>query len=223
MGGVTLIGTLALALIPHVPAPTSSAGLPAFAPPQLTALGEAVGSVSRGLSAGDIAALPRRQYFEVAGTTAGGEEQCPICRRASTPSWSCPWNRTEGLHVVHVAARAAHLPTFPLLLLPAAPPTAPADAALPPSCRVEFEAEDWVRVLPLCAHYYHPPCIEEWLRRNKACCICAREVKPEGQQGEGGGGGGGREQLLPETALAPAAVGAGRGSGSGSVLGERQV
>lgn len=47
---------------------------------QLTALGEAVGTVSRGLAPADVAALPVQQYYEVAGTTAGEEEQCPICR-----------------------------------------------------------------------------------------------------------------------------------------------
>lgn len=34
--------------------------------------------------------------------------------------------------------------------------------------RMEFEPEDEVRVLPLCRHYYHPDCVGEWLKRNKA-------------------------------------------------------
>jgi hypothetical protein len=34
-------------------------------------------------------------------------------------------------------------------------------------CRVEYEPEDSVRILPLCRHYYHPDCIGEWLQRNK--------------------------------------------------------
>jgi hypothetical protein len=49
---------------------------------QLTALGEAVGTVSRGISQQQIDALPARQYYEVAGAAAGPEEQCPICRWA---------------------------------------------------------------------------------------------------------------------------------------------
>ena len=54
---------------------------------QLTALGEAVGTVSRGIAQADIDALPTAQYYEVAGTAGCGgdgqaeaEEQCPICR-----------------------------------------------------------------------------------------------------------------------------------------------
>ena len=53
-------------------------------PVQLTALGEAVGTVSRGLPQAAIDALPTAQYYEVAGTAgaegAEAEEQCPICR-----------------------------------------------------------------------------------------------------------------------------------------------
>lgn len=56
---------------------------------QLTALGEAVGTVSRGIAQADIDALPTALYYEVAGTAGAGpggdskaeaEEQCPICR-----------------------------------------------------------------------------------------------------------------------------------------------
>jgi hypothetical protein len=48
----------------------------------LTALGEAVGTVSKGLARQQIEALPQRAYFEVAAAAAGPEEQCPICRWA---------------------------------------------------------------------------------------------------------------------------------------------
>lgn len=101
---------------------------------ELTALGEAVGTVSRGIAQAAIDALPTAMYYEVAGTAdaapgGGGaaEEQCPICR-------------------------------------------------------VEYEPEDTVRVLPLCRHYYHPECIAEWLNRNKVCCICSKEVLEEGDK-----------------------------------------
>lgn len=40
-------------------------------------------------------------------------------------------------------------------------------------CRVEYEPEDKLRVLPLCRHYYHLECIAEWLCRNKVRCCCA--------------------------------------------------
>jgi hypothetical protein len=59
---------------------------------------------------------------------------------------------------------------------------------------VEYEPEDVVRVMPLCGHYAHPDCVGEWLRRNKVCCICNKEVLEDGKQDAtqtGGGGGGG--------------------------------
>jgi len=47
---------------------------------QLTALGEAVGTVSRGIPQADIDALPTQQYAELAAGCSAAEEQCPICR-----------------------------------------------------------------------------------------------------------------------------------------------
>ncbi|KAL4433972.1 hypothetical protein ABPG75_000413 [Micractinium tetrahymenae] len=119
---------------------------------ELTALGEAVGTVSRGILQADIDALPQAQYFEVASAGAAAEEQCPICR-------------------------------------------------------VEYEPEDAVKVLPLCKHYAHPECIAEWLKRNKVCCICNKEVLEDGKQ----------QQQQQQGAAAPAPGGGGDG-----VLGERR-
>eukprot|EP00887_Chlorella_sp_A99_P003597 scaffold7.g3597.t1 len=107
---------------------------------ELTALGEAVGTVSRGLPPAVVAALPLARYAALragragAGAGAAGgqegrdeEEQCPVCR-------------------------------------------------------VELGADDELRLLP-CGHYYHPECIGEWLRHNKVCCVCNKEVAPvDGQQ-----------------------------------------
>ncbi|PSC73107.1 3-ketoacyl-thiolase peroxisomal [Micractinium conductrix] len=130
---------------------------------ELTALGEAVGTVSRGLPQAAIDALPTAQYYEVAGTAgaegAEAEEQCPICR-------------------------------------------------------VEYEPEDKLRVLPLCRHYYHLECIAEWLCRNKACCICNKEVVEEK------GGSGGNSSGAP-AAQAPA-EGASSEGGVDGVLGDRR-
>jgi hypothetical protein len=42
-------------------------------------------------------------------------------------------------------------------------------------CLGEFENEDKVRVAP-CHHFYHSPCIEEWLRVNKVCPLCMRDI-----------------------------------------------
>ncbi|KAL4441836.1 hypothetical protein ABPG77_003752 [Micractinium sp. CCAP 211/92] len=124
---------------------------------ELTALGEAVGTVSRGLAQADIDALPQAQYFEVASADAAAEEQCPICR-------------------------------------------------------VEYEPEDMVKVLPLCKHYAHPECTSEWLKRNKVCCICNKEVLEDDQQQ--------RQQQQQQQQLRPAAPAA--SSGGSGVLGERQ-
>ncbi|KAI7843664.1 hypothetical protein COHA_002565 [Chlorella ohadii] len=115
---------------------------------ELTALGEAVGTVSKGIPAEEIEALPQQAYHEVAGTTEGGEEQCPICR-------------------------------------------------------MEFEPEDAVRVLPLCRHYFHPDCVAQWLSINKVCCICNREVLEEGKKDNAAGA-------------------AATSGGAGGVLGERR-
>lgn len=42
---------------------------------ELTALGEAVGTVSKGISEAQIAALPLQRYSQVAGTTAGCSDE----------------------------------------------------------------------------------------------------------------------------------------------------
>ena len=46
-------------------------------------------------------------------------------------------------------------------------------------CRIDFESEDEVTQLP-CGHYYHPPCVAQWLERKKVCCVCTREVTVTG-------------------------------------------
>lgn len=42
-------------------------------------------------------------------------------------------------------------------------------------CRLEYEAGEEVLVLP-CKHFYHPECIEQWLKQKKVCPQCNREV-----------------------------------------------
>lgn len=49
-------------------------------------------------------------------------------------------------------------------------------------CRLEFEAEDEVAVLA-CGHYFHPPCVGQWLKEKKVCVVCKAEV---GGSGDGG-------------------------------------
>lgn len=62
---------------------------------------------------------------------------------------------------------------------------------------MEYEPEDAVKVMPLCGHYAHPDCVGEWLRRNRTCCICNKEVIEDGKEGAAqpsGEGGGERAQ-----------------------------
>eukprot|EP00210_Caulerpa_lentillifera_P001560 g1498.t1 len=42
-------------------------------------------------------------------------------------------------------------------------------------CCCEFEDKDEVKVLP-CGHWFHPPCIDQWLGISKKCPICSVEV-----------------------------------------------
>ena len=42
-------------------------------------------------------------------------------------------------------------------------------------CRMEFEAEDELRVLR-CGHAEHCECIDQWLHVNKSCPICLKEI-----------------------------------------------
>lgn len=42
-------------------------------------------------------------------------------------------------------------------------------------CRMEFETGDDTATLP-CSHFYHPDCINQWLKINKACPVCNHEV-----------------------------------------------
>ena len=43
-------------------------------------------------------------------------------------------------------------------------------------CQYEFQVNEMLKVLP-CKHCFHPDCIEEWLKNQKACPYCKTEVK----------------------------------------------
>lgn len=50
-------------------------------------------------------------------------------------------------------------------------------------CLLEFEDDDALRTLPLCAHAFHTDCIDEWLRSHATCPLCRaavlrREIPP---------------------------------------------
>jgi E3 ubiquitin-protein ligase BIG BROTHER-like protein len=42
-------------------------------------------------------------------------------------------------------------------------------------CQYEFKANEMLKILP-CKHCFHPDCIEEWLKNQKACPYCKTEV-----------------------------------------------
>ena len=63
--------------------------------------------------------------------------------------------------------------------------TVAAARALPPGlvilgeqcsiCRMEFEDDDELRVLP-CKHAEHKACLDQWLGVSKSCPLCSAEV-----------------------------------------------
>lgn len=91
---------------------------------ELLALGEVVGTESRGLSADTIASLPSIRY-KSGSNQNGTNESCVICR-------------------------------------------------------VDYEDGDDL-ILLSCKHSYHPECINNWLKINKACPVCSAEVSTSGQ------------------------------------------
>ena len=42
-------------------------------------------------------------------------------------------------------------------------------------CRLEFEVGDTLATLP-CAHFFHAECVAPWLKTNKTCPCCKREL-----------------------------------------------
>ncbi|KAG8467665.1 hypothetical protein KFE25_006717 [Diacronema lutheri] len=47
-------------------------------------------------------------------------------------------------------------------------------------CRMPYEPDDELRILR-CRHAEHKDCLDEWLKRSKACPLCAKEVVCTGE------------------------------------------
>ena len=41
-----------------------------------------------------------------------------------------------------------------------------------PICLSEYQANDTLRTIPECNHYFHATCVDEWLKMNGTCPIC---------------------------------------------------
>ena len=54
-------------------------------------------------------------------------------------------------------------------------------------CRMEFEPDDVIRILP-CRHAEHAACLDQWLLINRSCPLCQQDVAPraDAAQAEGG-------------------------------------
>jgi len=75
-----------------------------------------------------------------------------------------------------------------LPLLPEIPfsPSSPGKCEVCPICLEPFNRDEIISVLS-CHHFYHPPCIYEWLRKKLCCPVCRTPVEP----------GSGEEEMTP--------------------------
>ena len=62
-------------------------------------------------------------------------------------------------------------------------------------CLGEFQDGELVRLLPKCAHAFHVPCIDTWLRAHVNCPICRSDVLDPAVTAAASGGGGGSESV----------------------------
>lgn len=54
-------------------------------------------------------------------------------------------------------------------------------------CLTDYEDGEQLRVLP-CDHFFHPPCVDQWLRTHNACPMCKQAVDPDPERVENNNG-----------------------------------
>lgn len=114
----------------------------------LQALGDVVGTVSRGLAPHLVEQLPTCTYASLASAHSASSsrpQEGDLCRHQGPDSGSrCPQQQQGEAERCCV-------------------------------CQCEYEGQDQVTALP-CRHLYHRECIAEWLAGNKTCPTCNKEV-----------------------------------------------
>lgn len=55
-------------------------------------------------------------------------------------------------------------------------------------CLCEFEDEEKLRLLPICAHFFHPECIDAWFVNHTTCPLCRCSLGPPAEQLRSSGG-----------------------------------
>jgi len=50
-------------------------------------------------------------------------------------------------------------------------------------CLTDYEDGEQLRVLP-CEHFFHPPCVDQWLRTHNACPMCKAAVDPDPERSD---------------------------------------
>ncbi|XP_031502752.1 RING-H2 finger protein ATL57-like [Nymphaea colorata] len=68
------------------------------------------------------------------------------------------------------------LPTFPFKSV------SPKDESLCAVCLGEFEGGETAKLLPLCGHFFHADCIDEWLSSHTSCPLCRASLVPPPSQ-----------------------------------------
>ncbi|XP_022761236.1 putative RING-H2 finger protein ATL69 [Durio zibethinus] len=96
-------------------------------------------------------------------------------RGQSQPNAADISNSTYTLQGGNVFAKGLDKPTiemYPTTLLGESMQLPKPSADVCPICLLEYQANEILRTIPSCMHYFHADCIDEWLKRNATCPLC---------------------------------------------------